>query len=233
VTRLRAVMAIAILIVLGIGTWFCAIHWRPSERLYPVQGIDISHHQGAIDWVQLPGQGVDFVYIKATEGGDHRDARFAANWADAGRVGITRGAYHFFTLCRPGDEQAANFIATVPRDPAMLSPVIDLEFGGNCSARPGQAALTTELIACIRPVEARFGKRVTLYLTREFDQAYAISARIPRDLWLRRLVLEPNWSTRPWAIWQASSFNSVRGITGRVDWNVARPTMTHPNNQPQ
>lgn len=183
----------------------------------------MSHHQGAIDWSVLPAQGVDFAYIKATEGGDRRDRRFAENWAGAGRVGIARGAYHFFTLCRPGADQAANFIATVPPDPAMLPPVIDLEFGGNCAARPSSQALIAELAAFIHPVEARFGKPVTLYLTREFDIAYALSARVHRPLWLRRLVLEPHWGARPWSTWQASSFRRVRGITGRVDWNVMRP----------
>lgn len=171
---------------------------------------------------------MDFAYIKATEGGDHRDPRFAGNWAAAGRVRIARGAYHFFTLCRSGADQAANFIATVPLDPAALPPVIDLEFGGNCAARPSISALMAELAAFIRPVEARFGKPVTLYLTREFDAAYDLSTRVNRPLWLRRLVLEPDWAARPWTIWQTSSFRRVSGITGQVDWNVMRPEMMRP-----
>jgi lysozyme len=214
---------LSLLAAIGIGGWYYALHWRPSESRYPRQGIDVSHHQGAIDWTALPAQQVDFAYIKSTEGGDHRDRRFAENWAATGRVGITRGAYHFFTLCRSGADQAANFIATVPLDPNALPPVIDLEFGGNCAARPSTAVLITELAAFIRPVEARFGKPVTLYLTREFDAAYGLSKRVQRPLWLRRLVLEPNWGARPWSIWQASSFRRVRGIAGRVDWNVMRP----------
>jgi len=91
-----------------------APHWHPSDDLYPHQGIDVSHYQGRIDWRALPAQGVDFAYIKASEGGDLRDDAFAANWAGAERAGIARGAYHFFTLCRPGADQAANFIAAVP-----------------------------------------------------------------------------------------------------------------------
>lgn len=218
------VAAISLLIAaVGIGAWQYALHWRPSEWRYPRQGIDVSHHQGVIDWAALPAQQVDFAYIKATEGGDHRDRRFVENWAAAGHVGIARGAYHFFTLCRSGVEQAANFIATVPLDAAALPPVIDLEFGGNCAARPSPAALMKELTAFVRPVEAQFGKPVTLYLTREFDAAYSLSTRVRRPLWLRRLVLEPTWGARPWTIWQASSFRRVSGITGRVDWNVMRP----------
>src|SRR5215831_10697695 len=70
--------------------------WRPSERKYPYQGIDVSHHQGHIAWTKLPRQGVDFAYIKATEGSDHVDKRFSINWRAAHAAGVRRGAYHFF-----------------------------------------------------------------------------------------------------------------------------------------
>ncbi len=212
-----------LLIAAAIGLWQTAIRWHPSDAEWPRQGIDVSHHQGSIDWSLLPEQGVDFAYIKATEGADLEDKRFDENWQGARREGVARGAYHFFTLCKPGAAQAANFIAVVPKDPAMLPPAVDLEFGGNCSARPEPARLVAELTAYIRAVEAHFGKRVTLYLTREFDAGYEVSRRVPRPLWLRSLVLEPGWGARPWTIWQASSFRSVAGIHGRVDWNVARP----------
>ncbi|WP_414707009.1 GH25 family lysozyme, partial [Rhizobium sp. UBA1881] len=69
----------------------------PSLADYPIQGIDISHHQGAIDWSALAAQpNVRFAIMKATEGGDHRDTRFAENWQAAKNAGIVRGAYHFF-----------------------------------------------------------------------------------------------------------------------------------------
>jgi lysozyme len=210
-------------ILLTITGWQVAIRWHPSDADYPLQGIDVSHHQGAIDWRLLPDQGVDFAYIKASEGADVRDPAFAANWASARREGIARGAYHYFTLCRSGAEQAANFIAAVPADPAMLRPAVDLEFGGNCADRPPPEKLIRELTVFIRLVEAHYGKRVTLYLTREFDAGYEVSKRIPRKLWLRNLVLEPDWGARRWSLWQASSFRSLAGIDGRVDWNVGRP----------
>jgi hypothetical protein len=77
-----------------------------------VIGVDVSNHQGEIDWSALAGSNVAFAYIKATEGGDFRDRRFQLNWDGAKRAGLARGAYHFFTQCRSGAEQARNFIAT-------------------------------------------------------------------------------------------------------------------------
>ena len=210
--------------ILGVAGWLYAIHWRPSEADYPRQGIDVSHHQGMIDWPAVARQRqVDFAYLKASDGADFLDPMFGLNWQGAGKAGIARGAYHYFSLCKPGDAQAANFIGAVPGDGNMLAPAIDLEFGGNCAARPDPETLLVELMVFIRAVEARYRQPVILYLTREFDAGYGISARVNRRLWLRSLVREPKWGARPWSIWQASSFHAVPGIDGRVDWNVWRP----------
>ena len=201
-----------------------AKNWHPSEEAYPVQGIDVSHHQGAIDWSLLPDQGVDFAYIKATEGGDFVDPLFAENWDAAGESGIARGAYHFFTLCKPGAEQAANFIATVPQDESALPPVVDLEYMGSCAERPKLGDVRAELGDYLRLVEAHYGKPAVLYLTEEFDEAYAISENFDRPLWLRSLVLEPEFGARDWTFWQVSNFRQLEGVQGRVDWNVMQGT---------
>lgn len=217
-----AIAAAATLLVGGVGMWLYAQHWHPSERAYPFQGIDVSRYQGSIDWRGLTHQGVDFAYIKATEGGDLRDSQFASNWRSAGAVGIARGAYHFFTLCRSGADQAANFLAAVPGDRDALPPAVDLEFGGNCSYRPPREQLLRELGTFLQRIEARSGKPALLYLTSEFDDAYRISEVIDRPLWLRSLYFEPQFGARHWTLWQASNLRQLRGIEGRVDWNAAR-----------
>jgi lysozyme len=195
--------------------------WRPSERRYPYQGIDVSHHQGQIAWTRLPRQGVDFAYIKATEGSDHVDKRFSINWRAAHRAGVHRGAYHFFRLCGSGRAQAANFVHTVPVDSAALPPAVDLEFPGNCSRRPSLAKMHKELSDFLRIVEARYGKHAVLYLTRHFDKRYRISAAFHRPLWLRSIRSEPSFGSRPWHMWQASYTRRLHGVRGHVDWNVA------------
>ncbi|HYI49276.1 MAG TPA: GH25 family lysozyme [Allosphingosinicella sp.] len=215
---------LAILGGAGLALWLHAPHWHPSDGSWPSQGIDVSHHQGMIDWTKLPAQGVDFAYIKASEGGDHRDTRFAENWRASRAAGIRRGAYHFFTLCRPGADQAANFIAAVPAEADALPPAVDLEYMGNCAGRrPTLEAFHAELAAFLAAVEAHYRKPALLYLTEEFDRAYQVSARVDRPLWLRSLIFEPRFGARPWTLWQVSSFRRLDGIAGPVDWNVARP----------
>jgi lysozyme len=217
-----------VVIVLGavglvaILAWLLSGGWHPSDSRFAIQGIDVSHHQGRIDWGELSAQDVDFAYIKSTEGGDLRDPRFVENWQSSKAAGIPRGAYHFFTLCRSGADQAANFVAVVPAATEALPPVVDLEFGGNCAARPDPAELISQLEEFLRIIERHSGKPAILYLTREFDEFYGISSSIARPLWLRRIILEPNFGGRPWTIWQVSNFRRLKGIEGRVDWNVSR-----------
>jgi lysozyme len=212
-----------LVLVLILSARAYAPHWHPSDRAFPDQGIDVSHHQGRIDWTLLPAQGVDFAYIKASEGGDFVDPAFARNWAGARSAGVRRGAYHYFTLCRPGADQAANFIATVPVDPGALPPVADVEDIGPCPRPIAATAFRAELATFIRMVEAHYSKPVRLYLTHEFDRAYGVSAHFDRPLWLRSIFWKPDFGARPWAMWQASNFRRLEGIPGRVDWNVARP----------
>lgn len=210
------------LVLAGFYAILQAKHWHPSDKEYPRQGIDVSHHQGKIDWALLPAQGVDFVYIKATEGGDFVDPQFALNWQEAGAADVARGGYHFFTLCKPGAEQAANFIATVPKEAAALPPAVDLEYMGNCSDRPATLDVEAELSDYLVAVERHYGKPAVLYLTEEFDEAYGISANFDRPLWLRSILREPDFGARDWTIWQASNFRQLEGINGRVDWNAMR-----------
>ena len=52
----------------------------PKPTDFPIHGIDVSKYQGTIDWNAVAKSGVKFAWIKATEGGDHADAKFQANW---------------------------------------------------------------------------------------------------------------------------------------------------------
>ncbi len=189
----------------------------PIARRYPIRGIDVSHHQGTIDWGGLPGEKVRFAFIKATEGGDHVDRAFARNWRAAAAAGIPRGAYHFFTFCRPGKEQAAHFLRVAPPGLSQLPPVADVEFVGNCATPPPDERIAAELQAFVAEVSLAHGRPPILYVTR------AAARRIVRDgfpqcpIWIRDVFLRPN---RPWLFWQFADRGRVEGIAGFVDLNV-------------
>lgn len=208
-------LALACVVVVGAMVYFHT--YSPNRGEYPVRGIDVSHHQGKIDWRRVAADDVAFAVIKATEGGDHVDNAFAGNLREARAAGLAVGAYHFFTFCRPGADQARNFISVVPHDQPLLPPVVDIEFGGNCPQRLSAEQLNTELRDFLGPVEAAFGKPAIIYLTDEAEAAYAgqIAAR---PLWLRSLLMEPD--RRDWIYWQYHNRGRVDGIEGDVDLNV-------------
>lgn len=194
----------------------------PAFARYPVQGLDVSAHQGKIDWPRVARGPWSFVYIKASEGGDFKDPSFASNWDASRKAGIARGAYHFFTFCRPGADQARNFIAMVPPEPGTLPPVADLEFGGNCSQRPEKAAFLKEVQVFLDALERHYGQRPVLYVTDSFAKAYLKDGALNAyPLWVRDIVREPvTFVDRPWLLWQFSNRGRVPGITGFVDQNV-------------
>jgi lysozyme len=203
-----------------------SIH-SPSRERFPIQGIDISVHQGEIDWAKIDRRSVNFVFIKATEGGDFRDRQFERNWLGAKSAGISRGAYHFFTFCKAGALQAQNFIDTVPLDRAALPPVIDLEFSGNCQRRPSQSELDRELTAYIQKVSAVYRQQPILYVTNEFYTAYLQGKFTKYAIWISDFYTTPdlNRDDRRWLFWQYSERGRIAGIDTLVDLNVFNGTI--------
>ncbi len=214
--------------VIGAAYFFS---YEPNRQLHPVRGIDVSHHQGLIDWSQVAQDDVSFVYMKATEGGDFIDPRFQQNWSDSRDAGIARGAYHFFTFCRPAALQAANYIATVPKDKAALPPALDLEYMGNCRARPTVEEMREEINTWLDLVESHYGEKAALYVTREFYYAYLKPSGITRRMWLRSLARPPSYGP-DWTIWQYHNRGRVQGINGPVDLNVANLVALAPSPRP-
>jgi lysozyme len=217
--------AILLLLIAGLAlAWFLWLpRFRPALGAGERYGVDVSNHQGSIDWGKVAADGMSFAYIKATEGADFVDPSFARNWTGAAQAGLDRGAYHFFTLCSAGRDQAENFLRTVPDDPGALPLAVDLELAGNCSSRPDQTVIDRELASFLDLVEANTNETVILYVGDDFENRYHARSRLDRPLWVRRILFRPE---RPWAVWQVSGFAKVAGIDGRVDLDVTRaPSM--------
>lgn len=111
-----AAMLVAAIVLSAVG-WFLVVpNWRPPLRDGESYGIDVAADQGDIDWRSVAEDNIAFAYIKATEGGDFVDQRFERNWRGTADAGLVRGAYHFFTLCTPGVDQARHFLNVVHAD---------------------------------------------------------------------------------------------------------------------
>ena len=198
---------------------------NPSEAVYPVRGVDVSAYQGEIDWEVLAGQGIDFAFIKATEGSSYADERFAYNWEQAARTKLRAGAYHFFSFDSPGSTQAENFIRTVDARAGMLPPVVDVEFYGKYKQnKPDADAVRKELRTLVDMLTQAYGMRPMLYVTHASYDWLIANAFSEYDIWFRDVLRAPRSSDgRAWTFWQYSDRGRLDGYEGEerfIDLNV-------------
>ena len=192
---------------------------------YPVHGVDVSKYQGDIDWGRVRASGIDFAFIKATEGGDHTDDMFRRNWDAARAAGMPRGAYHYYYFCRPASEQAAWFIRHVPREPGALPPALDLEWNHKsktCPWRPDPATVRREALFFLQALTAYYGKRPVIYTTVDFYRDNDLGRLPGFHFWLRSVAGHPEevYPGQRWAFWQYTGTGLVEGVDGLTDINV-------------
>jgi len=196
---------------------------RPGRAEFPVRGVDVSHHQGRIAWEKVRAAGYEFAYLKASEGETLRDSTYQRNRDAARRAGLVTGPYHYFTLCTPGDAQARNFLSAQPGDAGRsLPPALDIEFGGNCSARPPRDSVIAEIGRFLAISDSAFGRRTVLYVTAEFHDEYLKDAA-GRPVWARGIFWRPRYSGG-FLFWQYSANGRVGGVDGLADLDAFHGT---------
>lgn len=193
---------------------------------YTVHGIDVSHHQGDIDWELLRNQGsidgqpLSFVFIKATEGSDMVDRRFSRNFSEARKHGIMRGAYHFYRTSAPAKAQAEHFIRHVTLEPGDLPPVLDVEVK---PAEVGQEELRQGILEWLVRVEQHYHVKPIVYTYHAFHQQYMNDSVFNiYPYWIAHYYVDSVRYRGPWAFWQHSDAGQLPGIKGAVDLDIFR-----------
>lgn len=188
---------------------------------YKVHGIDVSHHQGTIDWqavkaTETQNYPIRFVFMKATEGGDYKDRRFAENFREAREAGLVRGAYHFYNPNTDPIRQADFFISQVTLEKGDLAPVLDIE------RKPrNKAQLQADLIKFLNRLEQHYGVRPIIYTSYRYMERYLDSPEFARyPLWIAHYYVEALSYEGSWQFWQHTDYGTVPGITESVDLNV-------------
>lgn len=205
---------------------------NPTPARFRVHGIDAARFQTSIDWPTARRNGVNFAFLKATEGGDLLDPMFKSHWHGAGQAGVARGAYHFYYFCTTPEVQARWFIANVPRSVGMMPPVLDMEwnaFSPTCAhRRPDAATVQDEMRRWLRIVEAHYGQRPIIYTTPGFYEDADLGRFTGYEYWLRATAKTPReaFPRQSWQFWQYSATGLIDGIKGEVDLNAFSGTPT-------
>ncbi|MCM1261295.1 MAG: glycoside hydrolase family 25 protein [Butyrivibrio sp.] len=194
-------------------------------KSYPVRGIDVSHYQGDIDWEKIESQGVNFAFIKATEGSSHVDECFSDNWQEASKTNIMIGAYHFFSFDSDAKTQAELFINTVGDLKGKITPVIDIEYYGDKNENPPDKEQTVEHIRkMLLILEEEYGTKPIIYTTYKVYKRYIKEEFEDYPLWIRNVYYPPfvDMGNR-WTLWQYTDTEQLDGYNGDeeyIDMNV-------------
>lgn len=176
-----------------------------------VRGIDCSHWNGAVDWTQLVDDGVQFAYVKATQG-NGVDPQFEANWNGAEGAGLIVMPYPFLTA-EDTDATVEHFKSVVGE---TVPAVLDWETQG-----VSNSVVETWISGLDRIPLAYYG----LYPPDDLTPLIANCPRIlPEYAPTPRLPAwdgssTPDW-TKEWLIWQSSDRTTFQGETANFDLDL-------------
>ena len=188
---------------------------------YPIAGIDVSKHNGTIDFNKVVADDYQFAFIKASEGKTYQDEAFDRNYRDARQAGLKVGAYHFFRKNRTGREQADNLLSVIKDKPMDLPLVIDLEDDWGNGATVSRKEAIDRVIEMIDILDDK-GYQVMIYTNLDGYEKYYKNMLVDCDLWLCSFTSPDLLPDKPHLIQQFSHEGTVDGVKGKVDLNVFR-----------
>ncbi len=194
-----------------------AVCTRPSS----VEGVDVSYYQGAIDWTKVESSGIDFGFVRISDGLSHPDSQFELNWAGARDAGLLRGAYQYF---EPGEDAVAQADLVVERvgelGPGDLPVALDVEALGGALPDAAPSAVKD----WIARVAAGTGKPPLVYTAPNFwDEYFGTLELADCPLWVADYgVACPTLPSGfgAWLFWQTGYRDDIGGVTGDVDVDV-------------
>lgn len=222
--RARILGALLLAVLIGGGwAWWHLHHWTPPRGEFPMQGVEIGAVDGTVSFASLKAIGADFAYIDASVSVFARDPDFVANFEKARAAGMQVGAVHRYDPCQPAGKQAANFVTTVPREPALLPPAVELDMLADaCPVKVTDAKVESELMTFINQVETHTGKPTVLKITKPFEQRYGVARKLDRNLWLVEDRMQPDYAGRPWTMWTANTALASEIADGGLRWVVVQ-----------
>ena len=203
--------------------------WRAlyGEAKYPegyeIHGIDISHHQGDIDWELLRNAMIEkcpvrFILIKATEGTTIVDPKFKENFTNAREYGFIRGAYHFWSNKSSARSQAYFFLDNVLLIDGDLPPVLDIE------NKPKDVSIEDfqrDVLTWLHIVEDKYHVKPIIYTYYKFKLNY-LNDPVFDDYpyWIAHYYVDKVEYAGEWKFWQHTDAGRLPGIKGYVDFNI-------------
>jgi lysozyme len=174
-----------------------------------IEGIDIYHRDDLRSFHDVKASGVEFVYLKATEGLTITDVTFTNRWERAKEVGLLRGAYHFLHPDEDPTKQAQRFLKAAPVSKGDLIYWLDSETEG--------PHVGPNSLAFAHVIKEETGRFPVLYTYSSFYESY-LKPYFPANTFTLSLArydgLRP---VSPSIFWQYSETGTVPGVNGHCD----------------
>jgi GH25 family lysozyme M1 (1,4-beta-N-acetylmuramidase) len=185
-------------------------------------GIDVSQHQGEINWRRVVAAGHRFAFVRATLGNDGTDLRFYTNWKGAKDVGLLVSVYHVVKPYQSADSQIYHLFDVLGDRKPDMPIALDVERKDHCS----REVITACVRDCLRMVEQRDSRRPIIYTAGWFWNPNVLPSSdwSDYDLWVANYgvstpTLPSGWNE--WRFWQYSEDGHVPGIDTAetdLDW---------------
>ncbi len=194
---------------------------RENKRM---DGIDVSHWEGEINFRRVKEAGIRLVYIKATQGTTVVDPDFERNYREADRERMRIGFYHYVTArdVEEAKAEAVFFSEKIKGKNQHARPAMDFEEFGELSRRE----IREISLEFLRELEQRTGVRPVIYSDASNAATVFDDDRLREyPLWIaqygvERPDMENPW--RRWSGWQYTDAGRVDGIAGDVDRDYFR-----------
>lgn len=193
---------------------------KSSEQL--MRGIDVSVHNGRIDWQKVKNAGIQFAILRAGYGRElsQKDARFEENYKNAKAVNMPIGAYWYSYAMTPEEArlEADVFLSVIKNKQFEMPVYFDLEEKKQFDL--GKEKVSAIMRAFLEKVE-KAGYFVGLY-----GSASSLTTHTADDIksrytiWLAHWTEQTNYSGA-YGIWQYSDKGKIDGISGNVDLDTA------------
>lgn len=182
-------------------------------------GLDVSVHNGYVDFAKVAGAGYDFVMIRDGYGDllsypSQKDSRFEQNYSNAKAAGRNVGTYHYLyaTTAAGARREAEGFLANIKGKQFDMPIALDIE--ERSQATLANAAVEA-IVKAFMDVCEKAGYYCSLYSYEAFLSAKMSKAfREQYDVWCANISYAPSI---PYGIWQYSFTGSVPGCSGAVD----------------
>lgn len=194
---------------------------------YTVHGIDVSHHNGNINWKEVAEMKtghvqISFAFIKATQGRYYKDWTYKINSKRAKNAGVIKGAYHYFEPNVDVTKQAKNFINYAKLASGDLPPVLDVEEHGGLS----KSALRERVRKILVLWQEEYHTTPILYCNADYYHKYFEEGFEKYPIWVAHYYTrKPRIHSNRWVFWQHNDRGNVNGIEAKTDYNVFKGSM--------